>query len=461
MIKRLKAYFSEMLYSLKTQLFFVIIYGVLVAVGVYLITHFISSALIERVYLSEENKELRRDAYIDSLQDFIDENSLSSLETQAISRWVRSNRYVYLLIYNGDELLLSLGIHEDVNDAFIVGGGGLTVDYPNRDELIEYAKANDLFPIEMTDGTLFVSLADFTEYLYYDVANMVSLILSMIALSATMMLFFRDVARRITRLAADVNIISEGDTEHQVFAEGEDEISRLGENVENMRTSMLENLKKERDALDANAELITSLSHDIRTPLTVLLGYLDIMRMHAEDETMKSYIEASHATAMKLKNLSDDIFRHFLIEEGETVIQEYDAERLIEQLVSEHILLLREQGCEIKTDVSLPDGISVVTDAPKLMRIVDNLFSNLGKYSDPAHPIIFSLSSHEGFVDIVFENRIAEKNTAQSTGIGLRTCRRLSEKLGIIFDAGERDGVFRASVSIPAKTKNPPKAGEK
>lgn len=448
MIKRLKSYFSGKLYSLKTQLFFVILYGILLAVSVYLVTHVASSYLINRFYLSKERCEMRRGEYVESLQEYINKNSLSSLETQEISKWVQSNRYVYLLIYNGDELLASLGIHDSENDAF-TGGGGLTVDYPNRDELIEYAKENDLYPIEMADGTLFVSLADFTEYLYYDVANISGLALAMLALSITMVLFFRNIAGRITRLAADVNTVALGDTDHKISNDGDDEISRLGENVENMRTSMLENLSKEREALDANAELITSLSHDIRTPLTVILGYLDVMKMHANDSRMKSYIDASHATAMRLKDLSDDIFRHFLIEEGDAVLQEYDAERLVEQLVSEHILLLREQSYEIKVSVESQPGAVVKTDAPRLMRIIDNVFSNLKKYADKSTPISLSLSYTDSHAILVFENQAATGSPADSTGIGIRTCKRIADSLGIIFKSEQNENTFLTKISIP------------
>ena len=93
---------------------------------------------------------------------------------------------------------------------------------------------------------------------------------------------------------------------------------------------MLENLEKEHAALEANKELITAMSHDIRTPLTVLLGYIDIMKLNApEGDDMRQYIEASERTALRLKKMSDDMFGYFLVYGGgiEVEVEECDADR--------------------------------------------------------------------------------------------------------------------------------------
>lgn len=441
----------QKMYSLNTKLFIFLSYGVLVAVGIYMLTNIVSGYVIDVTYKSADSQRERCENYIASLQGFIDENELSTQDVNDIADWVRSERYVYLMIYDEKELLLSFDYFDQVDDPFNMGGG-ITVEYPDKKELAEYAEANGIYPIELSDATLYASITDFTEYIYYDFWNIAGLFFAMIALVAIMMLFFRDVAGRITRLAEDVSVVSAGNTSHSIAFSGEDEISKLSENVENMRSSMLENIDKEKEAIEANKELITSLSHDIRTPLTVLLGYLDIMKMHTEDEAMTSYLSASQKTAMRLKELSDDIFQYFLVFGGEldANIQEYEAGALLEQLLSEHLLLMTERGYTIEPSHSGIDGLFMKTDAPKLMRILDNLFSNLQKYSDPQAPVKLTVLGQEEQISIRFSNKVLERPSAESTGIGLKTCQKIAKSLGVSFESERQEGDFVTTVIIPA-----------
>ena len=127
-------------------------------------------------------------------------------------------------------------------------------------------------------------------------------------------------------------MVSDGNMHHNIHYDGDDELTRLSYNVEQMRSSMLKNIQLEREARDSNAELITSMSHDIRTPLTVLLGYLEMMKNHEGcDEEMTDYIEASENTAMRLKQLSDDMLKYSLAfgdAPGDVTLEDADASRI-------------------------------------------------------------------------------------------------------------------------------------
>ena len=254
----------------------------------------------------------------------------------------------------------------------------------------------------MADGIpLLVSLVDYTEYFYYDIMNIVALASAAIVLIIIIMFYFNSITGRITRLAKDVAVVAAGDMDHSVGSKkrSRDEISMLADNVENMRCSMVERISKEREAINANNELITSMSHDIRTPLTVLLGYIDIMKMYSEDRTMHEYLGAAEHTTLRLKEMSDDMFNYFLVFGGEDKIadiEEYDLYTLFEQLISEKVTLMRELGYEvdISGNETYPKGAerpTVLTDAQKLMRIFENVFSNLMKYADKTSPVSISI----------------------------------------------------------------------
>ena len=344
---------------------------------------------------------------------------------------------------------------EDEDDSI---GSGITVVLPSREELIKKAREKGAHHIETTDAPgVLVYMADFSEYLYYDIANVSAVVVAVIVLVTTVLLYSHGLTRRITRIAKDVSIVAEGDMYHGIAPDGQDEIGRLSRDVESMRSTMLENVKKEREAMDANAELVTSMSHDIRTPLTVLLGYLDIMKLHAPNEEMMSYINASEKTALRLKKMSDDMFSYFLLFGGgaaEVDMQDYDAHTLVDQMLSEHVLLLTEQGYDVRMDMAdmLSGGLIITTDANLLKRIVENLMSNILKYADKERPITLTGSLEGEILSVTLENYIPEvMNNADSNRIGLKTCVKLARVMGAELTTGEADGRFTVLLKMPIK----------
>ena len=334
---------------------------------------------------------------------------------------------------------------------------GVTIRYPSREELFEYAKKNDMHLVTLTDKSeLLVSLTEFTEYLYYDVSNITSVIAAVLVVLIILVVYSQLVTTRIIRLGNEVNKVAYGDVSHKIKSRGNDEISRLSRNVDNMRESIIENFEKEREALEANSALITSMSHDIRTPLTVLLGYIDVMQNKASGDTeMLGYLKAAESTAMRLKKLSDDMFGYFLVfggKELEIEKESYDAATLIEQMLLEHITLMRERGETVEfSDVDYDAFLhtEVHTDAPKLMRIFDNVFSNVNKYSDKTVPVKIDVTREENEMKVKIENTISKiQEKVESNGIGLKTCKKLGEYIDVGFECEEKEKTFVAQITL-------------
>ena len=469
MIKYIKKLLFGRFRSLKLSMFYALLVGIIAAAGTYFLCQIASSAYIENYYLSDERRKQRESDYLSALQEFVLNNELSSSDTETLAKWVQDNRYIYVMIYKDDKLVIESGsIKDDADKDGESGDGddmpndpsedsegnkngtdnypdsGFTVTFPTREDLIKYAEEKGTYPIAMSDGVpLLVSMADFTEYFYYDMMNIVSLVIAVAVMTLIIMFYFHRITTRITKLAKDVSVVASGDMEHEIRQDriGKDEIGELTDNIENMRSSMLENIAKERAAIDSNTELITSMSHDIRTPLTVLLGYIDVMKLHASDAVMRDYITASENTALRLKKMSDDMFNYFLVFGGgvnDVDIVEYDAHTLFEQILFEHILLLREQGytVEIRGDeiLGVNGNITVKTDAPKLMRIAENIFSNVTKYADKNYPVsIYASTKGEKLVVEIVNHILQNAKDVESNGIGLKTCYKLAEAIGIDF----------------------------
>ena len=491
-----------------------------VAIMLFFVSNFLFDRYIDKKYLSEEAKNSRIEEYKNDLQNYVTENGLSCDDTKKISEWAKNNKYLYLLIYKDDQLLFESGQYgedeekkdpemgenkenaddgtdnsvdnniedpsntegsEGTNGASgdgseesvesttkdeVSGDGrednkypstGITVKTPTREELIAEAITRGSHPIVASDGVLLASMVDYTEYFYYDLFNIVSIIISFISIVFVMWIYFFEITKRITRLGREVTAVADGDMDRAITSEGEDEITRLCTDVEYMRSSMLENIEKERAALEANRDLITAMSHDIRTPLTVLLGYIDIMKLNSHDAEMQQYIEASERTALRLKKMSDDMFGYFLVYGGgiEVEVQECEAKTLIDQMLSGHVFLLREQGYDIdfnfeREDNSFLENVTVVTDPPQLMRIVENLFSNVMKYADKEKTVSVFVGLETDEMTIKVSNYIASNpDMAQKNGIGLRSCMKLANAMDIRFSSEEKDGVFTSLMCVP------------
>lgn len=450
--------------SLRHTFLIRIVFGVILASLIYVLVRWLIVYYINNYYTTKEMRREREEKYIAELQEYIDSGGVTSSDVAKISKWVQRKRYVYLLIYRDDDLLFVSGIYEQDRQWFRdpVNGGGITVDYPSRDELVASAEGSGYHALTMSDGTtLYASVAEFTEYLLYDLANIVSLAVALLALSAVLIIYFSNVIWKISDLAHEVGRVSSGETEHVIYLDGDDEIAKLYSDIDRMRTSILENIKKEREAIESNNELITSMSHDIRTPLTVLLGYLDVMKPRAEgDDVMKSYIKASETTALRLKSLSDDMFRYFLLFGGKIDLdmQDYPAGTLLEQMLSEHILLLRESGYTVEYETALPQdaSLTVRADAQNLMRVFDNIFSNIMKYADAGSAVRISSALDTGRVRVTFCNAVRRDTSgAESNGIGLRTCRRICEAMGAEIMTVTDDESYSVSVALPAEAPAP------
>lgn len=505
--------------SLRIGMLVTIIVAVVLGAGCGVLTNTIFKKWIDNKYNSEEYRNERYKEYVADLQTYVSTNKLSSHDTDKILDWVSDNRNIYLFIYKDDVLFFDSSIvtpdkdknednknppsedeensggeatedesktdaedsekesgktesekdendnkNDKENDSV---GGGITIQYPSREEIIESAKGRGQMPLEMSDGSLLVSIADFTEYIYYDAANIVSIVVGVLILTIVLMLYFQNILSKISALAKDVTDVYKVDMNTPIRTrKGDNELAELTRNVEEMRSSMMLSLEKEKEAINANTELITSMSHDIRTPLTVLLGYLDVMKNATNDAGMMEYIKASEVTAMRLKDLSDDMFRYFLVfGEGNinAELEEYSSRTLVVQLLSEHILLLKEKGYSIVVSESedICDDVLVLTDAPKIMRVVDNVFSNIYKYADIEKDITIKTMLETGYLSITVSNYKTKKSSeAESNGVGLKTCKKLCEAIGARFECTEKSEIgaeeFLAKIDIPIA-----KAGER
>lgn len=222
-----------------------------------------------------------------------------------------------------------------------------------------------------------------------------------------------------------------------------------------MRVSFIERLEWEDNAKTANKELITAMSHDLRTPLTALVGYLDIIiykKYKTEDEFLK-YIRNSREKAYQIKELSDKLFEYFTVfktDEDDMQLETFNGNELINQLIEEELFNLQNNGFQYRLN-TCAELFSLDVHLISIRRVFDNLFSNILKYADKSKPIVITTYMKDRLFVIRIENHTnKELQEAASTGIGIKTCKRIMERQYGHFSASNTQDVFTVHLSLKA-----------
>ena len=302
-----------------------------------------------------------------------------------------------------------------------------------------------------------VAVCDISEGGLYFTAQMVVLGLAFAVFITIMLLFTHSVTRKISRLSAEVNAVSSGVLLEPISATGSDELARLAQDVNHMRDAIAERARGEQTAWQANSDLITALSHDIRNPLTSLIGYLELLEMEQDrlPEELRQYVRSGLDKAYRLKDLTGEMFRYFLVfgrQEQDLQMETYDAQILLEQLLGEYTAELRGHGFRVNT-VTLQTPCRVRTDVHMLKRVVDNLMSNLQKYADPNEWLTILAGVEDGALHVCFANRTKQlSGQVESNRIGLRTCGAIMDLLGGEFCTYKEADGFTAELILPLET---------
>ncbi len=503
-------------FSIRTKLLVVLLSAIILAALVFYIVFQLGNFFVWRYYLGENDKQERAEEYIEDFQKYVTKYRLSTDDTEMISAY-NAGRYVDLIIYkdsnliyapewfkdfSADELESDVGgdstaIDEEMSETEAVSepespeGTELLTDNEEVPELVtdrsfyenwfsgdrgferylteearkdyraalEGALGDDgaLHPVYFVDGTLIVAVADFTEEGLENIVFAASIVSALAVIFVVMIFYFGRITNRIRLLQKNVRIIEEGDLDHKMVQSGNDEIALLSRDVGSMRDAIVENMTRERRAWEANAGLITAMSHDIRTPLTVLLGYLDLIEMQNKGDINEEYICACRDNALRLKNLSDDMFSYFLVfgrSDSELALSDVKIDELVGHIISEYTILLAERGYTVNGSESVPNG-SVRIDERYFRRVMDNIFSNIIKYADTHFAVEIHASISNGVLTLLCKNKTrTDKNIPESNGIGLKTCSKMMEEMGGGLHYEEKDGFFTVKLTLLAEADN-------
>ncbi len=449
---------NEQRVSLNTKLLMVQLGSLCLALAIFLGGMMLGRLVLNRFYFSAQAVENRRKDYVRELNSFVQTNGLSSTDSEMLEDWAQANKYIYLAVYRGDTPVLET----DGYDTTRTQGGSAPVAYGSHLLPVgEEAEAADLVPdadgyywLRFSDGVFRVSINELSETPYYDVVVISALVLACLAMILMNWGYNRNVTRDIIRLSKEVQWVEEGILKAAIQSRRGDEIGDLARSVEQMRRAIIQRMESEQNAWAANSSLITAISHDVRTPLTALLGYLDLLEggQYQNPQQMERYLHASRDKARQLKELTDELFRYFLVfatPQMQLNMEEYDAPILTEQLLGERMIRLGENGFDLQY-TPLQQTCRVRVDVQYLQRVLDNLFNNIEKHADRQGRVYVLVRRQGEQLILDLANGVPHRpNAAESTKIGLQTCHKVIREMGGVFETRREDGKFLAEIALP------------
>lgn len=393
--------------------------------------------LSDRLYEESENYELPEsetdEERINALAPFLDlADKYTSISIYGMEDgYHRTTREAKILEDKDDFFLVFLGIGDQLTDGDFEDFRYVPLEFSNGDGsalIMSYKRSVVLYP-----------------YAFF------CLFFSVLLFFLIVLFFLNRKMKSVLKLKQEILVMSSGDLSHPVPDLGGDEIGILARELDQMRTTLNDNIEKEQESRQANQDLITALSHDLRTPLTILNGYLEVIKFKKNPGLQEEYLDRCLMKTKDIKELTDRMFTCALVsEEQENPRLTWTSTDFIRQCLKENADFIRLAGFTPALDL---DGASVALQSDKTMlkRILDNLFSNIFKYGDKNITVDISFRIRKDVFTVTVKNAVkAEHSREDCNNIGLKSTRKMVRLLGGELYVSQTSELFTARLTFHA-----------
>ncbi|MBP1903797.1 signal transduction histidine kinase [Paenibacillus turicensis] len=429
--------------KLKLKLVFAVLFSLLIFVGSFLVLESASESIINNYISKSTFVEKRQQDALDRFSTFVRDEHISTGDHERLSAWIRKERYLNLylfvdkkLIYSSNNTELTPAMNEQL----------LTQLIPSKIPIIT---------ISFVDQNAEVYLVGYYEYQYYNLILLLCFSVAGILFVGSFLFMINKKTSYIGVLEREIKILEGGNLDYSITVSGNDELSSLAQSINEMRQSFRDRLGSEENIRQANRELITTISHDLRTPLTILLGYMDIIQLnkYKTQEDLLQYIHNSREKAYQIKALTDKLFEYFTVasnsEEEEIEFETYEACALMDQLIEEQLFVLSNMDFDFEMDTKPEEGWLEV-NLVSIRRVFDNIFSNIQKYANPSQPIKISYYMEQSMFHLLVQNavkKVDKKN--DSNEIGLVSCQKMIQQLNGTLNVVNDEELFTLHITLP------------
>ena len=354
------------------------------------------------------------------------QNSISNLINIFNKTYVEIERYVNKLDDNCKAYFNDVSNLNSVNAVIIDINGNIYMKSENVEEtIIDTNKIEKIFHNEYSDGNIYqrydVSLdgKDYNLLIWREkdgneiFIKIILVISSSFLLSISIIYFyaFRK-AKYIGKLTEGINEFSYGNLDYRIIEKGNDELEFLAKGMNYMAENLKNSIELERNQEKLKSELITNVSHDLRTPLTSIIGYLQLIDNEKTIENdKKRYTKIALNKSYKLKELIGDLFEYSKLQSNTVDINKSNVNiiEIIEQSIGELYIeaIKRNITFNKKYDYS---NITLNIDSMKIGRVFENILSNSIKYGLENSSVLIDINESVEEVIISIENEIEQES---------------------------------------------------
>ena len=263
--------------------------------------------------------------------------------------------------------------------------------------------------------------------------------------------------------------IKNGDIHHKLQLIGDDNFTTLADNINNIRDGLDKAIDSQLRSERMKSELITNVSHDLKTPLTSIINYIELIKKEENitPEYLKDYVNVLDSKSKRLKVLIEDLFEASKASSGniELNMEKIDIIQLLRQSIGELEEKLSEANLDLKINVP-EDKVYVRADGRRLYRVLENLLSNISKYSLSNTRVYIDITEVEGRVKLIMKNissyelnfdpeeimerfkRADDSRNTEGSGLGLAIARDLVKLQGGEFAIDIDGDLFKSIIEF-------------
>lgn len=281
----------------------------------------------------------------------------------------------------------------------------------------------------------------------------VVVLLSILIFIMLFLLLSRGKIRYISEIAAGVKTISTGNLDYRVNVRGHDELALLAQELNAMAGELNAYFAREKNQEQLKTELMASVSHDLKSPLTAVIGYLSLLKDNEYncEADITDYAEKAYQKSLRIKGLLQELmdFASLAGEDIKLNKQKVSLKHLLEQLISEYTGVFQQNRLRIIGELTDEDVYANI-DTDYMIRVFDNLFSNALRYSPKPGKISIALQRSDGSLVFSITNQCPEIGQTElerlfdkfyrveqsrseetgGTGLGLAIAKRITELHG-------------------------------
>ena len=401
---------------------------ILLAIAVSLVLYHglqpVTKTVLHNYYTHSDFLQRRTDAVGSLIQQNVTESGISSQEVRRLSGWYTRSSQPGGCILRVEK------------DGVVIYDSALNNveyyrTYSQASKTLDEEAYLHTYPLEFADGSATLYVYGYFDFAVDEAVRTVEFWLCLLLGIGIVLWAVWKKLNYMETLEQSIRVLEGGQLDYQVPVRGTDELAQMAQSLNEMSASFKQQMEQVQQAQQQRYELVTSLSHDLRTPLTAQLGYLELLAEHRYKTPQQhdEYLNKCVRSCQSVIELSNGLFR---IASGEAPrrearLEELDAPEVFLQIFAEKLSLLEEKGWQIQYPAPDCPACTLQLDTDAVCRIADNLISNLQKYADPAQPVRFGITSDENRVCVSLSNAVRPAPRGDSHGVGLKNVAALMQ----------------------------------